>query len=382
MLRPSLTLTDLTGPGHRLVMRASDRRGRWLPSHPVVRDGNAGGSLLVTGDMPYLTSAAVVTPRVRRIFGRAGLEIPGRIETFVDAGDYPARVLEFSEPGRLFVQHIHAPDEIPGERYWVPPQLYSFLNNKANLAEVAPASSLPDRRIVAYRSLTAAPPDLPCVIKAVTDDSTGGGLDVVVCRTPEDLREAVVRFAGLERVVIEEFLEIETSFCLHFAVYRDDRRTEYLGAVEQVCLAGGQYDGNWIDGEAVPAEAIQAAQAAVENGARRGYYGFAGIDVAVTAERACVIDLNFRFNGSSSALLLREAIRAERGDVAMRLRRWPIGGPDWESALLRVIDDGRLIPITVYDPDAGPYRDEAPYVAAVVIGEDRADVDRYTAAAV
>lgn len=375
-LLPALTLRDLIGPDARFTGRASERRCRWLPRDPLVRDAIAGGTLIVCGDVPILTSEGSSTPRVRRLLERSGHSLPPRIETFRGAADFGSRLAEFSIEGGLLVQHVPPVDELPADRYLVPLATISWLNNKAHLGELVPARSVPRRHIVASGTLRNDLPRLPFVLKAVSDDSTGGGAAVAICRNRSDVEQALVRFEGIERLVLEELLEFGRSYCLSFATFADGT-VRYLGAAEQICTPEGQYTGNWLDGTPLPDEAILPALEAMERAARRGYRGFSGADVAMTPQGPRVLDLNFRFNGSTAPVLLFDALRAARGPVVARVRRWYLDGAGWERAIERGLDQRRLVPIAIYDPEGGPHTGAAPFILAMTLGRDREDVDGY-----
>lgn len=377
-IEPAMTLRDLTGPGHRVLLRASERRGRWLQPDRQFREASSGGVVSTCGAIPYLMSAASASPVVRRLFARAGMTFPPEVETYDDLDDYPRRLAEFVAPGRVVLQHVHDPREIAPELCWIPPALLSWLNNKASLAELVPAAAVAKRRVTTSAELSDAPPALPCVVKAATDDSTGGGLDVVLCRTAADLADAVRLFSGIEQVVIEKFLEIDRSFCLNFGVFAGGR-VVYLGAAEQVCTPSGRFAGNWIEGVRLPESVVAPARHAVERGAALGYYGFAGVDVALTEDGPFVIDLNFRYNASTSPLLYFNALRERLGQVVVRSKRWAVSGDGWEDAVARAIDSGRLLPIYIHDPQSSPFRDRPAFVSAAIAGGDRADVERFLA---
>ena len=368
-LRIPLTLSDLVGPGHRFVARASDRRSRWLPQDAMLRDALGGSLDLLRGSMPTLAAAATRTARVHRLRALAGLPMLDEgVETFRDAADFQARLAAFTAPGGVVVQHVFPSDELSVDRYWIDPELLSHLNDKANLAEFVPPAAVPERRLFDVAVLDEPLP-LPCVVKAATDDSTGGGNDVVICRTPSDVDLARRRFAAARRVVVEELLAIDRSFCLNFGISRS-AAVQYLGAAEQICRSDGRFAGNWIDDSAPSPAAIDYARVAAERAAALGYCGFAGIDVAITARGPFVIDLNFRVNASTLPLLLRDSIRARFGPVVLRAVRMEYASDPW-TAIERDIEQGRLIPLHIYDPAGSAFPDRAPWVQGLLVRNSR-----------
>src|SRR5262249_35862128 len=112
---------------------------------------------------------------------------------------------------RLIVQHVYPRCALPAESMWLDPTLLSYLNNKANLAEIVPVQHRPKRSAQcackAMRSVESFP--LPFVMKVATDDSTGGGAAVAVCRTPADVAAARQQFVSYSGdLIVEECLTI------------------------------------------------------------------------------------------------------------------------------------------------------------------------------
>jgi hypothetical protein len=377
MLRPALTLRELLGSGARVAGRASDSASRWLPQDPLVRDGNAAGAIAVIGDLPLLAAAGSVTQRVQRLLDVAGIELPPCIETFEGAGDYLAKLDEFTSPGGVYVQHAHPEHELPASRYWLPPDRLRRMNDKEFLGDYVPAAALPRRRTVSSAEFLAAVPPPPFVLKVATGESTGGGAAVALCRTTGDVKRALQRFEGVERFIVEEMLEIEESWCLNFGIFADGR-VRYVGGAQQVCTTEGVYAGNWIEEEA-PDEAVAPAYEAMERAAKEGYSGFAAADVALTPRGVRVHDLNFRLNGSTMPVLMRDAIRSACGAVVIRVVRQPCERPDWERAVEAAIRARRLVPKSIYDPEGGPHHGRGPLLQAMILGRDRADVASYLA---
>jgi hypothetical protein len=371
-----MTLCDVIGPDSFMVKRASDRRCRWLVQDPLIRDSLAAPSLPILGGTPSLCSVFSVTPRVRRLMERAGVILPDDVRTFRDGADHRALLARLHEewPGSFCVQQVHPPDEIRADRYLVPPDVLSWLNDKANLAALADEANIPLRRIEPASWLfgDAAARDLPFVAKVVTDESTGGGHAVAVCDDEAGVNEARTRFHDARTLVIEERLTIERSFCLNFAVDRSGAVT-YLGAAEEVVAPNGRHLGNWLDDRGLPPASIAICAEAMRRAAARGYVGFAGADVAITRDgRAVVLDLNLRFNASTVPLLVLDSVRARNPRPVIRARRWLLPGTleELEPQLERAIDAGEFVPLSIYDaPDRA-------FVSGLFLGDTREEVER------
>jgi hypothetical protein len=213
----------------------------------------------------------------------------------------------------------------------------------------------------------------PVVLKASTDKPSGGGHGVWICRTSEEVDAARTALAGEERVVIEEFLDIDRTVCIHGVVYSDGS-TALLGAAEEI-VRNGRWLGNWHDVQAddVPKPVRAQVHDIIAKAAAAGYCGIAGIDVARLSDGTWrVLDLNFRVNGSTAGAWLRASIEATRGSRVMQGRGWACRAGF--EALVRLVGDavrrGTLVPFGLYDPaacDAGGLA----RVAGLVLGESR-----------
>ena len=88
--------------------------------------------------------------------------------------------------------------------------------------------------------------------------------------------------------------------------------------------------------------------------ATRGYRGIAGFDMVVDYNGDLkVINLNFRLNGSTPAVLWKKSLCEKFGsDCVTRLVQWSVPGPLARhlSALHRLVDAGELLPLAVFDP--------------------------------
>jgi hypothetical protein len=91
--------------------------------------------------------------------------------------------------------------------------------------------------------------------------------------------------------------------------------------------------------------------------------------------RVVVLDLNFRSNGSTAAVLLADDVRRRRGARVLRFRGWRVDG---DFAALRrladpAIERGTLLPRSGWDPAAagadGPAR-----ASGLLLGSSREEV--------
>jgi len=379
-LQPTLTFADIFGTELLYSPRASPNACTWLPRDAAVLDMLTGNQLTILGTMPVLCAAGVSSPEALGLLHDAGFQVPAAPYRYRDGTDYLGLVSDLSESGRrIVVQHVHPITELAPDACWVPPAILSFLNNKGSLAELVDAPYRPARVIVATDRLMAAlsPADFPVVVKAVTDESTGGGIDVLICGTADELDRAAVYFGACANVVVEDFIKIRRNLCLNYGVTVAGRIT-YLGCAEQVSDAQGRYHGNWIDAESeAPAVAVEAGVRVVRAGLDRGYWGCVGVDMAVKEDgRVVVFDMNFRLNGSTAALLLAESVRSSLGQPVIRLRSWRGKGTYREMlrAAYIAMGKGLLLPLNSYDPVAGRQPHAPPRMAGLIVGGSRAEV--------
>lgn len=389
-LAPAVSFAQVFGPNHVYAPRAHGGRCRWLTEDQAILDALTANQLCVAGEMPVVCSAGTVTPAGLELLGEAGMSAPTTTHVY-RTPDEAVRITRGLASGgtTVVLQHVYPDGELPSGATWVAPRLLSYLNNKANLAEVVADPDFLPRRTVVDGASALAVAALPCVVKVASDDSNGGGAAVAICRTTADLTAAAGRFAGCDRLVVEELLDVDRCPCMHFAVMPDGQ-TQYLGFADQDITPEGRYRGNWLDfGRAgvLPREAVPAATAVARRAAAMGFRGIAGIDLAVLRDgRSLVIDLNFRVNGSTAAVLLARGIEATRPGVTMHYRTF-LGRSDAPAARLfdaahDALRAGRFLPLGTFDPTAagyGPGTGATPRVVGLTLGDSRDDCLHYEA---
>jgi hypothetical protein len=154
-----------------------------------------------------------------------------------------------------------------------------------------------------------------------------------------------------------------------------DGRVRYLGFADQDVTDGGKYRGNWMQlGASLPTVVVEVAQDVVRRAAALGYRGIAGIDMVLSSDgRVYVLDLNFRVNGSTAAVLLSPALHEERGPCLMHLRGFKGAGSANEMALIArgAVARGQMIPMSLFDAEAAGHRGGVSILRALVLGPDR-----------
>jgi L-aspartate-L-methionine ligase len=384
-VRPTLTMREVYGPGHVYAPRAHPQTSDWLRYGSIVLDSLTGNQLSIMGGLPAVCSAGAATPLGLALLEEAGLQTPAEVHTYRDEMQAVEIAVELAERGKkIVVQHRYPDGVLSDGALWIDARVLSYLNNKANLGELAPVANAGERRVVRREAFFdgGEPKTLPIVLKAATDLSTGGGADVVICRGADDVSTARERFATCERLVVEGFQHVRRNACLHYAVLPDGT-VRYLGFAEQDVDANGIYWGNWISlGSTLPAEVVGVGRGIVERGAALGYRGFVGIDI-VENERSqwIVLDLNFRVNGSTTAVVLAPAIQRALGTCCLHLRRFLCeeGFPFLIAAARSALRKGWLIPLTTLDSETAGHRGQPSRLSALVIGESEEDARRIEA---
>ncbi len=324
-------------------------------------DFQTGNQLAIAGAIPYVVSAGAVTSAALALLEDAGLPVDADLRTYFSIGDYRELLRRLSDEGlRYATQRPHSEEEVPPEAALVNLEVQRALNDKGRMEEIVPAEWLPRRRRAATADLERAAARFdgggPIVIKAATPLPSGGGYAVWICRSPEDLAAARAALGREPHIVVEEFLAIRRSVCVHVVVDTDGAAS-VVGFAEEICREDGRWLGNWLDAESddVPEEVARVVLEIGHAAAARGYRGIAGIDVAFLEDGPPrVLDLNFRVNGSTAAVWLREGIERHRGAGSMRLKSWACeAGFDRLLAVARrEMENGALIPLCLYDPSA------------------------------
>jgi hypothetical protein len=381
-LVPVTTLAEVFGPRVAYVPRRSPNLPGWSPPLPGHVDFLTGLQVGLAGGMAYVVCAATVTPPAVALRAEAGLPVDAELHTYRTVAEYLPLLTRMMGNGYLLAsQRVHPEAEIPPHGAHTLPSLVAELNDKGNLADFVPEALLPARRTLRVAELPESSALLhdgrPIVLKAATHKPSGGGHGVWICHAPAEVDAARGLLDRDERVVVEEFLDIETTICVHCVVYPDGRPA-LIGAAEEI-VRNGRWLGNWHDGagDRIPAEILAVVRSIVESAASRGYRGIAGIDVARLVDGSWrILDLNFRVNGSTSGAWLREPLRQARGATVMLGRGWSCAGGF--DQLCRVVHGavkrGTLLPLGFYDPAAGDMGGLA-RVSGLLLGESREAIE-------
>jgi glutathione synthase/RimK-type ligase-like ATP-grasp enzyme len=339
--------------------------------------------LSINGTLPVICSSAVCSAHTNRIFDAAGH--PDRTHKIVYASesDYESVLADCHRRKKpVIFQHQHPERERPRDLYWIDPDLLGQLNNKARLSEFVPERYVPERTVLPVSELPAfldSSSMRPLVLKGAANMPDGGGQAVAILRTTPELDEARDRLEIGEQIVAEEFLSIEENYCVNYAT--DGRQTFLLGSCDQITNEAGQYKGNWISlVRRPPSEVIEVGLEIMQRAANRGYVGVAGFDIVRDSRgRILVIDLNFRLNGSTPALIWQNRLLSRSGSKSVgRVIRWGFQqtvDPDF-FLLHELVESGWFFPLMIYDPQASPYGFDDVRVMGILFGSSRYQVEQ------
>ncbi|WP_409272090.1 hypothetical protein V1499_20325 [Neobacillus sp. SCS-31] len=379
-IEPSMTLRDIFGPELVFNPRVSFQGLGWVPSNENMDDFRTGALLPIAGDMPLVCNGRTVTDETLGLFEKAGITPASNLLVYDSEESFYSLVDELnSGPLKKVMNHPVPESEVPEENYWIDKDVFSYLNNKANLGELVPLAHRPIRIVVTPSEARSVKDEwgLPFVMKAGTDLPNGGGHDVFFCHTDEDFAEGLKSLEDSESIVIEEIVDIRKNYCIQFAKTHDGRII-YLGAGEQITTDSGEYKGNWIsNAEGPPDVAIALGKSIMEKACRLGYKGVAGFDILLSEDgRVLCIDLNFRLNGSTPALLLKDSIFERHNMEDMMYKTWKIDS-EWDeflSVCKNMIESGALIPLAIYHPDDEGDQGSQPFINGILIGHSRDDI--------
>jgi len=349
---------------------------------PSIRDTFSALFVTTTGGAPLICFRGVVTEAARALITGAGLPWPERALPYSNAEEYQAVLSECAERGvRVVFQHAHPSDPALDRLYWIPRDLLTRLNDKAELTWFVPASDCPPRRVMTLSEAAALPfdPDTTVVFKGSTERSTGSGGAVVIARTEVEARTIGERLAGCDRIVVEEYQPFERTMCLNWAADYTGQ-VHFIGSADQVIAEDGAYLSGWIGPEFPPPEAALAiGRDIMHRAAGLGYVGYAGFDVGILpGGRPLFFDLNFRLCTSTVPLLWYPEFRRRLGPDC-HARIFSASAPIPFQELIRIAreltDAGTILPLGASDLSGSIWPDRPPTVRGLIGGRNRAETE-------
>jgi hypothetical protein len=379
-LAPRFTLDALHPRDTAFFPRSTLARTHWIHVPAWRLDALTGLTLSCIGSMPLVCHERVASEPALAFLEAAGLARPKSLLLYRDEAGALARARACVAASRkLAYGYPPPPGADADEMLLVPLGLYAAWNNKARLAEFVPPQHVPPRRFVAAEriaDLLSQWPGRPVFVKAAVDGANGAGRGVRHCTSAAEWESALAWLAQeraqLAGIVVEDALPFTATWCASFALLAE--RSLYLGAAEQLFASVGSQSGSRIDPRnAPPPQAVAACLAVAEAARARGYRGLCGFDVGALADgRVFVVDLNFRINASTPQVLLHEPATRRLGAAVSQSFLLAPKGP-LAAALERLrayAEDGRLVPLRIYDAAGEPAPDATNLVSGIVIAND------------
>jgi hypothetical protein len=381
-LEPAIDPHRVYPPGTALMPRTDLAAVRLLDFQPIQLDTVTSHWAGLLGERPAVRHRAGAGSEVFAVYRRAGIGISEETRTYRTAEEAEAIADGLVVEGaRLFWPYPPRAGRFPDAAHLVPPALWRRINAKENLAELAPAGSLPRRSVLSHEALARLDPEGPIFLKAGGDQPTGMGYAVRYCADRAAFDAARSWFAeqraDVPAVIVEEALDVEVCWCAGIAVL--EAETLCFGGAEQVFSAPGVQSGSVIDPECAFPDAGRALATAVGDAARRlGFRGIAGLDIGRARDgRLLVFDPNFRFNSSSAQLLFHPRAAARAGLPVSLSFDLMLAGPFAElaSRLAAPIDEAWFVPLRLWNGEEHPLAEGRHQVTGMVLGRDRREAE-------
>lgn len=327
-----------------------DNKG-YLPKNPYVFDIITGRDFISMNSFKYICHENVNQVEACKIFDSIDLPVPKTTLRYSDKNNYENLLGSLTNDGEKFiVQYPHRNEVIKSDNCHVDPSIVLYLSDKANLSKLVDENHVP--RIFSQNNNENM--IFPCVIKAMDGNPTAGGYGVRICHNKDDYERSVVYFKN-SKYFVEQFIQSIENICLQFFCDINGGIT-YLGATDQMIDSNGTHKGNVIRQEKlVDDKIIEQGYSIMSKAYKFGYYGYAGFDVLVDIERHFYfIDLNFRLNASTTALLLKDYVRETFGKKNSLLGTFSFEKRSYQEMLQHIqlsIDKKLFIPLSIWNPE-------------------------------
>lgn len=348
-----LTLSDLYEDNIVYNARPSYEDNPWLKAEEDQSNFLTAREMIIS-NMPMIVHEACLTDNVKKLLKLVNVDIPSDIYTFKDSTQYEHLLQQLtSEHKKIFFQYIHGQHLCKDDEYAVYKPKFIDLNNKSKLDQWTGGKYLPKREIIKAGEFEDVIKEwtLPFVIKPGDELPTAGGYGVMICYNETDLIKATDRIKeapDTKHIIIEQFIEEIDNYCVQY-VYSKKTGIQYIGAVKQLTDEYGFYNGN-INTNQVPQSVIDVGYEIMKNGVEYGYKGVSGFDLLVDKnQQVFAIDLNFRQNGSTSMLLLKD--RLHEGYHKFYSYHSKGDNTHFINTIERFIKNGYLYPLAYYDGD-------------------------------
>ncbi|MEU4805502.1 hypothetical protein [Actinosynnema sp. NPDC023587] len=304
------------GPGVAVAARPALEAGVPDSRHRTTRDSLSARPISVAADTTLICSTGGTDPVLLEQLREGGLPVGTDLREFGSEAEFALRVAEVMSDGQVIALEYPQPTSMcPDERAVKTAQLVGYLNNKASITTLVDPRFQARRSVVPRGDLVEATPwEKSWVLKAATNDSHGGSLDVYLHEAGEPI--ALPAFTDvLGEFVVEEYLHILRNWGIQLYVGAD-AVARLLAVTEQRVDDTGVYVGGRFGlVTPPPPELLAECVATTQRAADVGYRGLCSLDCAQTRDGQLVmLDLNFRITSGSIPLLALESIRPDALD--------------------------------------------------------------------
>jgi hypothetical protein len=326
---------------------------------------------------PTVRHRSGASDEILAVLDRAGLEVAEDMRIYERPYEAEQIAQGLVEEGyKLFWPYPLPGDRYPEGAHLVEPGLWRRLNAKQNLDAIVPAANLAPRQLVSLTDLKSRAFERPVFLKAGGDAPTGAGVAVRSCTDQASWLDAIDWFkcqGEIESVIVENDVPVSTCWCVTILV--EANVTTCIGAAEQIFQSAAQQSGSVIDRDnPLPPAGAELAVQVGEAARRQGFVGIAGLDIALAHDgRLVVFDPNFRFNASSTQVLLHGSA-SRRGGFSASASLFvttQLELIDVVKAARGPIDDGWFVPTRLIDAALLPEAEGISFCTGFVLGDNR-----------
>jgi hypothetical protein len=376
-LAPAIPPGRLYPANTAYMARTSLQQTRMLGFKPFYLDIITTLLMGLLNGRPTVRHLSGASDEILAVLDRAGLEVAEDMRIYERPEEAEQIARELVEEGyKLFWPYPLPEDRYPDDAHLVAPGLWRRLNAKQNLDAIVPAANLAPRQIMRLAELRSRAFECPVFIKAGGDAPTGAGVAVRPCTDQASWLDAIAWFEGqgeIDSVIVERDVPVRCCWCVMILVRRDG--TTCVGAAEQTFQSAARQSGSVIDPDnPLPPGAAELAVKVGDVARRQGFIGIAGLDIGLAHDgRLIVFDPNFRFNASSTQVLLHGSASRRGGFSASAsvFTTTRLALADIAKAVRGPIDDGWFVPTRLIDAALLPEAEGISFCTGFVLGACR-----------
>ncbi|MBE5107826.1 ATP-grasp domain-containing protein [Bacillus thuringiensis] len=324
----------------------------WEREPLLQRDLIASRLLPVISQYSALVPESALHPAILDLYEASGMPLSKNLLVYKSETEHLELIRKLNQIGQsVAIQNPYPEGKIPTSVYAVDRELMIYLNNKANLNYLLPYAVAASRKVTTVNRLKTRKEQIQSgklAIKAGMAQPSMGGDEVFLCTNRDDVFSTLDRFLPDTRIVIEPWIDQVKNLCIQFTISKG--HISYIGAAEQIIMENTRHVGNRISIGFVPPEKMfKQLYKACTLAQCLGYRGVVGFDVLIdiVEGKSWVIDANFRFNGSTTALLASEHLSKKGQEVIFQTSKMEFHLKEQEKYkwLIKMCMNGKMIPL-------------------------------------